>query len=603
MDSEKKCFGCKVFLPLDRFADGDRVYSKCTTCRLSLMARHNVCTVCGIRAQFNVTGERVGVRCRAHKEVEMVDVIRKKCEVCKTKIPAFAMEGEKPRRCGDCKEVGMVDVVNKKCEVCKTKQPAFGMPDEKRGRRCVDCKEAGMVDVRNPRCEVCLTKRAAFATHGQKATRCADCKEAGMVDVDHLKCEVCKVKRPNFAVDGQNAKRCCDCKEAGMVDVVNPRCEQCQTKRPAFGMVGEKPRRCGDCREAWMVDVKSKMCELCKTKQPTFGMPDEKRARRCGDCRLPGMVNVVDKMCEECMTKRPAFAMESDAKARRCGDCRLPGMVDVVNKKCITFGCRKVATCAQPGVMPQYCVRHKQSGMMLNPRRKCQGNDEEDCKAFATHGITEPLHCEEHAHPDEYCLAERACTKCGAIDILNKDGVCVNVCSLVEKDALMKKRVKKHEEMIVGLLQEEIDVKNTVMEMWRDTVIDSGCTHARPDLLYHCGNHIVVVEVDEHQHKSYKSCGSTKEERMATENRRMYGIATIFGLPILFIRYNPDGYVSSNGKKGTMIASRRHRLLVKWVRRSIHDQNMRGIQVKYLFYDGFDESDGSCVQLTESSVV
>jgi hypothetical protein len=134
------------------------------------------------------------------------------------------------------------------------------------------------------------------------------------------------------------------------------------------------------------------------------------------------------------------------------------------------------------------------------------------------------------------------------------------MCSIIEKDIAIKKRIKRKEEFVAKLLAEEIDLKNNVVEMWRDMVIDSSCTRARPDFAYHCGTHIVIVEVDEEQHRSYNNCGFEKDEKMKAENIRMYNIGNIFqGLPVVFIRYNPDDYKNSNNKK-VLVAEVKYRL-------------------------------------------
>jgi hypothetical protein len=563
------------------------------------------CEVCQVKIPtFAMEGEKAR-RCAECKQPEMINVKTKMCEVCQVKQPVFALDGEKTaRRCSECKTPEMLDVKNKKCEICKMKQPRFAMQEEKIPRRCFDCKLPEMMNVMSLKCESCNMKRPTFAMKGENARRCVGCKQPEMVNVVTRMCEQCGVKQPTFAFENEvNARRCVDCKQQGMIDVKSKKCEVCHIKQPSFAMEGEKRRRCGDCKELGMVDVVNHKCEVCHIKRPIFALQGEMKGRRCADCKEKGMIDVEDQKCEKCKTKIPVFAVEGEVNARRCADCADADMIDIVNRKCQELGCRKQARCAQPGVLPEYCVEHKKDGMMKNPRKKCAGNDEEDCKSFATHGITEPTHCEEHALPDEYCLAERTCPKCGKLDILNKTGVCVNFCSLEEKDTIMKKHAKKHEEVIVRLLDTEIDLKNMVVEMWKDTAIDRGCTKSRPDILYHCGNHIVVVEVDEEQHKSYKSCGSSKQDRMATERRRMYEIATIFGLPIVFFRYNPDGYVDCRGKKGTVITSKRHTLLVKWVRRAIHDQAVQGIQVKYLFYDGFNDADGSYEEITDDMLM
>jgi type IV secretory pathway VirB4 component len=55
------------------------------------------------------------------------------------------------------------------------------------------------------------------------------------------------------------------------------------------------------------------------------------------------------------------------------------------------------------------------------------------------------------------------------------------------------------------------------------------------------GTHIIIVEVDENKHNNYDcSC----------ENKRLMEISKDLGhRPIVFIRFNPDGYINENGEK------------------------------------------------------
>lgn len=184
--------------------------------------------------------------------------------------------------------------------------------------------------------------------------------------------------------------------------------------------------------------------------------------------------------------------------------------------------------------------------------------------------------------------------------MLNKEGICINFCSMEEMDRMMKKRVKKHEEKVENLLREEIDIPFT----YRDEVVDRVCSNKRPDFVYHCGTHVVIVEVDEDQHKSYKCTvyGDNKEGKMKGENIRMFEIAQSFdGLPVVFLRYNPDNY-KTGGVLGKYGMSKRHDLLVKWIRKCLREK-MDGFKVKYLFYDEFNESDGSFIEIKQEDVV
>ena len=67
-----------------------------------------------------------------------------------------------------------------------------------------------------------------------------------------------------------------------------------------------------------------------------------------------------------------------------------------------------------------------------------------------------------------------------------------------------------------------------------DKKVQDGCSLRRPDLLLDMGTHIIIVEVDENKHSGYDcSC----------ENKRLMEISQDSGhRPIVFIRFNPDGY-------------------------------------------------------------
>ena len=75
------------------------------------------------------------------------------------------------------------------------------------------------------------------------------------------------------------------------------------------------------------------------------------------------------------------------------------------------------------------------------------------------------------------------------------------------------------------------------------------CGSFRPDFRIDVQSHTVVIEVDEHQHRSYDQ---------VSEIDRMRRITDDMGWPCVFIRYNPDSY-HENGK--TIRISKSQRLL------------------------------------------
>jgi hypothetical protein len=73
-----------------------------------------------------------------------------------------------------------------------------------------------------------------------------------------------------------------------------------------------------------------------------------------------------------------------------------------------------------------------------------------------------------------------------------------------------------------------------------DKKIQDGCSRRRPDLLLDLGYQVIIVEVDENQHESYDcSC----------ENKRLMILSQDVGhRPLVFIRFNPDNYLTTDSK-------------------------------------------------------
>ena len=93
----------------------------------------------------------------------------------------------------------------------------------------------------------------------------------------------------------------------------------------------------------------------------------------------------------------------------------------------------------------------------------------------------------------------------------------------------------------------------------------------------------VVLEVDENQHR---------ERACECEQARMLNITYALGMPTIFVRYNPDSFKDSRGRKVEMTDNKRHNILIKWLKFIMDSppQNMdEYLRVLYICYDDFDE--------------
>lgn len=107
------------------------------------------------------------------------------------------------------------------------------------------------------------------------------------------------------------------------------------------------------------------------------------------------------------------------------------------------------------------------------------------------------------------------------------------------------------------------------------TIKGETCTKYRPDVLYTSPNRIVVVEIDEHQHKWNNGSYLCEEQRMLEIQEEFGGIQTIF------VRFNPDNYNVQNKKSLNL----RLKFLIDFLQ-ELESTNIENIiKVYYLFYD------------------
>ena len=218
-----------------------------------------------------------------------------------------------------------------------------------------------------------------------------------------------------------------------------------------------------------------------------------------------------------------------------------------------------------------YCTIHKLEGMKSIHADVCL-----ECQLPATHGT--PTHCEFHKKPDQVCIIELPqCVSCSKpqVAIYNDQGYCLecypckttlvkiaNICvicnpeyyeinsnSLCKECFIAKKQVYITEFTIMKHLYETIDTP----------FIHNG-KHFRPSILFDLAQHVVIVEVDFHQHSAYQeSCECARVSEI---------VSSIGGKPIIIIRFNPDSF-SFNSVKQTMKLADRLPLLTEVVKREL----------------------------------
>jgi len=308
------------------------------------------------------------------------------------------------------------------------------------------------------------------------------------------------------------------------------KCQQCE-KRADYGFT-EKVA-CGKHREEGMTDLHTKKClvEYCNTR-PNFGLPADKSASYCKTHADKGMVDLKNKKClfESCNT-RPYFGLPSDKSAIYCKTHAGKGMIDLVSKRCLFESCNTMPAFGLPSdKSASYCKAHAEKRMIDLKNKRCLV---ESCNTRPSYGL--PLdksasYCKTHAEKGMVDIKSKKCKLCNLTQ--SKTGYCSPCFYYLNPEHIKTKRHKTRENTFMYQLKE------IYPDLVLDKAVDGGCSRKRPDGLIDLYTHSIIIEIDEDQHRGY-SC----------ENKRSMQLFTDLGSrPIIFIRLNPDSYIS-NGKK------------------------------------------------------
>ncbi len=187
---------------------------------------------------------------------------------------------------------------------------------------------------------------------------------------------------------------------------------------------------------------------------------------------------------------------------------------------------------------------------------------------MAVFGTKDRLRCETHALEGDFNLVERKCISCGLMNLLDKNSTC-SLCNPTTFQQVNQRSEMKIRDLLLGN-----NIKFIQDKIPNGTI----CGKERPDFVIVSETHMVIVEVDEFQHKSYQCL---------CEQTRMINITQTFGgLPVFWIRYNPDSFIMPNKQKSSISQLKRELHLLDWIHWSMKTVPTNLAEVIYLFYDG-----------------
>jgi hypothetical protein len=264
------------------------------------------------------------------------------------------------------------------------------------------------------------------------------------------------------------------------------------------------------------------------------------------------MINVVSKKCLDCGEIKPSFNVAGEKKALYCGGCvvknKRVNMVNVNNKKCAFIFPDKSQCGNNPGFnLPGkkggvYCSIHAPNDYVDVFHSKCIYKDEKGKCNFSPSynykGEKELLYCSNHYLDGMVNVKHALCKLCNLIHVnksSDNEGLCFSCFAFTYPESTTVKNFLVKERFIVNYLK-----KKHPEYSWKYNKFINSCAKYRPDLLLDLGTHIVIIEIDEHQHNTelYKDC----------DLKRTFDILAELARPLIMLRINPDAY-SDNGIK------------------------------------------------------
>ena len=224
----------------------------------------------------------------------------------------------------------------------------------------------------------------------------------------------------------------------------------------------------------------------------------------------------------------------TDKKATYCVTHKLDDMVDIKSAKCIYEGCMITPNYGvHNDKQATYCVSHKLDNMINITTLKCIY---EGCMITPLYGLVtdkKATYCVTHKSDVMIDIKHEICETCNLTRMNSKYKLNCSRCHfyLNPNDPRIRNYKTKEQGYMSALLEKFPQFK-------LDKIIDGGCSKRRPDGFLDLLTHVIIIEIDENEHKSYDD---------TCNNRRIMELSQDVGhRPIVFIRLNPDGYTLNN---------------------------------------------------------
>jgi hypothetical protein len=327
--------------------------------------------------------------------------------------------------------------------------------------------------------------------HNRAKAMCRDCGSSQFCEHNRRK-TICKeCGGGSLCEHNKERTKCKECKGGSVCEHnrIKTSCKDCKG-----GSICEHNKVRGSCKECHGYcfckhNKRKNLCKECGGSQLCEHNIQRRYCKPCGGSCI--CIHGINKY--HCITCSPSQFCQHKKQIQICVECAGSSICKHNKTRSDCVECAERSIC-----------KHKKQ------RRRCKECGGEDlCKT--------PL-CETRKHKkyNGYCLP-----------------CCVNTCPEIE----VSRNYKTKERSVADKIKESFPEFDWVL----DKRVEGGCSKRRPDLLLDLYSHVIIIEVDENKHDNYDcSC----------ENKRLMELSKdLAHRPIVFIRFNPDGYIDKDGKK------------------------------------------------------
>jgi hypothetical protein len=268
----------------------------------------------------------------------------------------------------------------------------------------------------------------------------------------------------------------------------------------------------------------------------TYNHPGNTKGIRCAKHALEGMVNIRIYKClhPEGCTSAATVNYEGNKKPIRCSKHKEINMIDVVHAKCKTPGCKSNAHFNFANTKGSaFCKKHAPEQTVAKDSRICKF---EGCIIHSTFGdpiLKKRAYCKDHAPKNYIDLCSAYCIAgCGKqVYCHSNKGYCFACHNITFPDNKNPRQYKIRENAVVDF------VKTFCPNIIADKIIEGGKSAKRPDILIEFEMYVIIIEIDEDQHRRYQK---------DSDADRLIVLKNDINKFIVMIRFNPDYYINSN---------------------------------------------------------